>query len=172
MSTRVPPSGGGDGPARNDLRKSQMLSTDEVRSVSHGRDVPIDALDTSTPEIELPTLAEVASPNFDSARFMEEKVTINVHKSNVEGELTHVEPKVNGQSVLIPRGMNVIVKRKFVEALANAKQSNYMQEVLNVDQQNIQTPLNEQVALTYPFTLVQDSQRGREWLTEILNRPA
>ena len=160
------------GKVRTDVRKSEMLSSDEVRSVSDGREIPVEALETPPGEIELCTVADTAHPDFPLEKFMEEKVTINVHSSSIEGDLPFVEPRVNGASAIIPRGRNVIVKRKFVEALANAKQSSYAQRVVNVDQANIQTPLEEQVALAFGFTLVNDTEQGRRWLSDLLKRAA
>ena len=168
--SRVPP----NPQARLDVRKSSLMSTDEVRAAGSGREIPIDALETPPPDpdIELVTLARISQPDFDLQAFMEEKVTINVHKSNIEGDLAFCEPIVNGSSALIPRGRNVIVKRKFVEALANAKQAVYAQRVMQMDQQNIETPLEEQIALFYGFTLVNDTPRGRSWLNEVLAKAA
>ncbi len=160
------------GKARTDVRKSAKLSTDEVRSVSDGLDRPIEALESGTPEIEISSVLDTARPNFDLEQFMEEKVTIIVSSTDKEGELGFVEPKVNGVSAIIPRERKVIVKRKFVEALANAKQSMYDQRVLNVDQQNIETPLTEHVALVCGFTVLEDTPRGVRWLEGLLRRAA
>lgn len=160
------------GKARTDLRKSTMVSSDDTRSVSDGRSIPIEALETPPDEIELVTLQDTAHPDFPLDAFMEEKVIINVYASNIEGELPFVEPRVNGASAIIPRGRNVIVKRKFVEALANAKMSTYAQKVVNVDQANIETPLDEQVALAFGFNVIQDTERGKRWVSELFRRAA
>lgn len=160
------------GKARTDTRQSSMVSSDDVRSVSDGVQRPIEALEEGTPEIEIGDVLDTAREGFPLDRFMEEKVTIIVPASNVEGDLAFVEPRVNGVSAIIPRGKKVIVKRKFVEALANAKQSTYSQSVVNVDQANIETPLTEQVALAFGFTVLDDTPRGVRWIEGLLRRAA
>lgn len=160
------------GKARTDVRESRMVSSDDVRSASDGVERPIDALEHGTPEIEIGSVLDTARADFDLDRFMEEKVTILVPMAKEEGELAFVEPKVNGVSAIIPRGRKVIVKRKFVEALANAKQSTYNQSVVNVDQANIETPLIEQVSLAFGFTVLDDTPRGVKWIEGLLQRAA
>lgn len=153
---------------RTDVRQGAMLSSEEVTPTGHGQEIPLEALHTPPPEIEVPGIASLQDDTLALERFMEEKVTIQVHVSNDEGELPYVEPKVNGAGCVIPRGRTVIVKRKFVEALANAKQTNYHQQVVTPDSQTIETALVANVGLIYPFTLIDDTQKGKAWLRDKL----
>lgn len=158
--------------ARTDVRKGSVISSDDIRPAGDGRQIPITALETPPPDIEVPSVAETQAPRFNLDAFMEEKVTIHIPRSNIEGELTHAEVGCNGQKCVIPRGQNVIIKRKYLEILLRGKQSNYTQRVVQADAQNIETPLDEAVGLTYPLNIIDDTMQGKRWAQDILAQPA
>ena len=155
-----------------DIRKGETLSSDDVRSASDGRTIPLDALDIPPPELDIEPVPAMGGTAFDLEKFMEEKVTIHIPMSAVEGDLQFVEPKVNGVSAVIPRNRNVIVKRKFVEVLLRAKRSDYTQQVNAQDAANIRTELEESVALAVPVNIIHDTPRGLKWAMAILQSPA
>lgn len=103
--------------------------------------------------------------------FMHEVITINVYPDGMPGALDVVTPTVNGINQPIIRGFDQRIKRKYIEALARSRVTNYVQEVADPTRpENIHMkPLS---ALTYPFTVRDDrNPRGLAWLDAILRQP-
>jgi hypothetical protein len=99
--------------------------------------------------------------------FMNEKVTINIAEDNDDDALPWVVPSVNGVNQPIFRGVDTVVKRKFVEVLARAINTTYKQGLKDSADPGsiINIPKH---ALAYPFTLVEDrNPNGRSWLKRI-----
>lgn len=124
------------------------------------------------------TLAEMRTPgavliepitNMDALeleKFMHEEVTIFVHPTRESGSLDVITPNVNGLNQPIVRGKESIVKRKYVEALARCHSIRYEQRVQNPSQpENIQ--MVEKKVPDYPFDVVSDTKRGKEWLKKL-----
>lgn len=109
--------------------------------------------------------SDSANMNMDYAemeRFLHEPVTVMIHPSSVEGQLSHVPLVVQEDRVDVPRGKPVTIKRKFVEVLARARQIEYIQEVEDMNPTNI-IPPRPRVSLSYPFDVIRDSEKGRTW---------
>jgi hypothetical protein len=102
----------------------------------------------------------------DLEAFMHEEVLIYVHPTRESGSLDVIVPGVNGINMPIPRGVDVPVKRKYVEALARGHSIQYEQRVQNPSQpENIQ--MIEKKVPDYPFDVKQDTKKGKEWLRRI-----
>ena len=98
-------------------------------------------------------------------KFMNELVTIFVHKTKEKGSLTVINPSVGGINMPIVRGVATPVKRKYVEALIHAHNVDYVQEV------NQQSPDQYEMRRTatpsYPFDVVADTQAGFIWKRQL-----
>lgn len=116
--------------------------------------------------VDLVLEERVSSNELELEAFMNEPVTINVSGSAIEGDLPVISVIVNGVVQPIPRGSEVVVKRKYVEALARAKTTGYKQQVNPIDPSDIS--MVPSTALTYPFTVIQDTHRGKEWLRRVM----
>lgn len=99
--------------------------------------------------------------------FMQEPVVINIMEAQDENATPMVEVGVNGRRMILPRGKDVTVPRCYVERLARAKRT--------VISQNLDPSLREQInrinrrqVLDYPFSTVQDTDKGRQWLKQVL----
>ena len=103
----------------------------------------------------------------DRRAFMNQKLTINVFRSNEPGQYIWVTPSVNGVSQPIMRGVDTKVKRKYVEVLARTRTTGYEPFTPNPNKpENIQMTATEVV--TYPFAVIHDPHpKGREWLEAI-----
>lgn len=102
--------------------------------------------------------------------FMEEPVTINIAEGTEKNAEKFVFLAVNGVGAgphnipWVPRGQDVVVKRKFVNVLLNARAVRYKNEEI-VDQKGVrQNVQRAYVADIYPFQVVEDTARGRDWL--------
>lgn len=99
-------------------------------------------------------------------KFMHEEVVIYVHPTREAGALDVITPNVNGMNQPIIRGKDTPVKRKYVEALAMSHSIKYEQRVQNPSQpENIQ--MVEKKVPDYPFDVVSDTKRGKEWLKRL-----
>ncbi len=104
-------------------------------------------------------------------KFMHELVTINVYPDGLSGALDVVTPTVNGVNQPIIRGFDQLIKRKYVEALAWSRNTNYQQSVADQSRpENIS--MKPLTSITYPFIIREDrNPKGREWLEGILRQP-
>ena len=120
--------------------------------------------------VELVTETDIIQTAEQEA-FMNEPVKINVHADGTAGALDVICPTVNGLNQPIIRGVDQVVKRKYVEALARSRVTTYEQRVPNPQQpENIQ--MVPKVVLTYPFTVREDrNPRGAAWLDAIMRQP-
>lgn len=103
--------------------------------------------------------------------FMNEILTINVYPDGTQGALDIIVVTVNGINQPIVRGKDQHIKRKYVEALARSRITNYVQEV--ADQSRPESIQMKPIpALTYPFVVRRDPNRyGAAWLDSILKQP-
>ena len=103
--------------------------------------------------------------------FMNQVLTVVVAADGTPGALPVICPTVNGINQPIIRGNEQKIKRKYVEALARSRITNYEQRVEDAARpENIQ--MNEITAITYPFSVLQDPHRnGGKWLQAILAQP-
>ena len=104
-------------------------------------------------------------------KFMNDVLTIEVHSDGREGSLDVVTPVVNGVNQPIIRGRAQSVKRKYVEALARGRITDYEQRISNPSEPaNIQ--MVPKTVLAYPFAVIKDPHpNGRKWLDDILAQP-
>ena len=122
---------------------------------------------------ELPHV-QVVPPGGKSKKWMEdmafanEMVTVMVHESTDKNAHPFPEVIVNGRVQRFVRGNEQQVRRCFVEKLARLKKTTY-------DNQKTKDVNNEDVyrypshtALEYPFVVIGDSERGKQWLKGIL----
>lgn len=104
--------------------------------------------------------------------FMNEVLHITIAESSDEEALPIVTLTVNGTTQPIVRGITTPVKRKYVEALARAKETKYRQSLSDPsDPASIQ--MIPRTALAYPFSVDKDpNPNGYAWLRDILKQPA
>ena len=102
--------------------------------------------------------------------FMEEPVKVMVHDSTNPNDDPFPEVLNGGDRnrQYFIRGQEQVVKRKYIEVLARMKRTTYSQEKYkdgNGDDAYRQIP---HTALRVPFAVIEDSERGRQWLKAIL----
>jgi hypothetical protein len=126
--------------------------------------------------LEQPKIDPVEGPDAlahaEELAFMEEPVTVTVHESNEERAAPYAEIHVNGRTQLFPRGQSITVKRKYVEGLARAKPTGYRdEEYLGADGMKAHR-YHKSTALRFPFSVDEDTPKGKAWLKKILAEAA
>lgn len=99
--------------------------------------------------------------------FMNELVEIIVAETTDENAPPHLLLNVNGVSMPLARGTPINVKRKYVEVLARCKETKYKQPTRDMSNPEAGNHLVGSTALTYPFEVVTDSDKGRAWLRAV-----
>ena len=104
----------------------------------------------------------------DAVVFMEEPVKIMVHESTDENAQPVVDVYCNGIPQRFVRGMEQVVKRKFVQILINARTTTVRTRT-GVEGGNVVNQLTRHTAVRYPFSVIEDrNPRGGAWLREAL----
>lgn len=104
--------------------------------------------------------------------FMHEIVHIRIQTTTDKNAPVMALPQVNGVNQPIFRGIVTPVKRKYVEALARAKQTDYTQTVDDPRSPDKITMVPNTV-LSFPFEVINDpNPKGRAWLESVLRAAA
>lgn len=121
-------------------------------------------------ESELVVTTNLEKNYADQLAFLEEPVEIMVAEPQDEKESNLVQLFVQGRSQMIIPGQPIVIKRKYLEVLARAKQIRYKPVVKINDLTG--APVNMMIprlVLRYNFSVIQDKNpKGAEWLRRIL----
>lgn len=118
----------------------------------------------SAEDIEAP----VTMKDAELEAFMNEPVMVTVLSSGKDNEMPYVQVAVNGVTQMFLRDQPIVVKRKYLERLARAKETGYDQTVDDRLGERMNT-LHNRHSLRYPFQVNRDDNpRGAAWLRSIL----
>lgn len=121
-------------------------------------------------ESELVVTTNLEKSYAEQLAFLEEPVEVMVAEPQDEKESNLVQLFVQGRSQMIIPGQPIIIKRKYLEVLARAKQIRYKPVVKINDLTG--APVNMMIprlVLRYNFSVIQDKNpKGAEWLRRIL----
>lgn len=149
--------------------RARLTADMEAFEVAKGRDYGIGEIGEGK-GVEMVTEREFID-SAEAEAFMNELVKINVHTEGVPGSLPVVVVTVNGTNQPIIRGRDQYVKRKYVEALARSRITNYEQQVEDASKPEV-IRMRDMTSLTYPFAVREDrNPRGARWLERILQQP-
>lgn len=96
--------------------------------------------------------------------FMEEPVKIVLHESTDENAEPIVDLYCNGTPQRLIRGMEQVVKRKYVQILCDARQTSIKTQT-GVQGDNVVNRVNRHTAVRYPFSVIEDrNPNGSAWL--------
>jgi hypothetical protein len=102
--------------------------------------------------------------------FMEEKLEIMILDSTDKNAERVIYVGVNGRNQYFQRNTAQVVRRKFVEALARAKETRYTQEEYMDANGDRAIRNHSHTALKYPFTIIRDENpKGAAWLRKVLS---
>lgn len=100
--------------------------------------------------------------------FMNEPVMVTVLSGGKDNEAPYVQVAVNGVLQMFRRDVPIVVKRKYVERLARAKETAYDQD-LDERQGERMNVLQQIKSLRYPFQVNRDDNpKGSAWLRAVL----
>ena len=125
------------------------------------------------------TVVDTVAGNVDFGKlaadeaFMNEHVTIMIHPTTDENQPNHVILNVNGVNQPVVRGVQTVVKRKYLEVLARMKETKYSQPQRDMSNPEYGNQVIGRTALVYPFDVLSDNNpKGRAWLHNIMAEPA
>jgi len=112
--------------------------------------------------------APVTMEGLELEAFMNEPVMVTVLSGGKDNEAPYVPVAVNGVTQMFMRDVPMVVKRKYVERLARAKETGYDQTVDDRLGERMNM-LHNRHSLRYPFQVNRDDNpRGAAWLRAIL----
>ena len=99
---------------------------------------------------------------------MNEPVMVTVMSSGKDNEPIFVQTSVNGITQIFKRDVPIVVKRKYVERLARAKETGISQTVDAALGESM-NKLTQSHSMRYPFSVNRDDNpRGGAWLRAVL----
>ena len=149
-------------PVRSTRR--DVVAEDQKVGQDAARELPAEGKARLTPK-HFEAVDTVSDEKLALLAFMEEEVTVIVHESTNPTDDPIPEVWNDGIVQRFIRGKEQVVKRKYIEVLARAKVTRYTQEELpnRGGYRNI-----PHTALRYPFTIVEDSEKGKAWVKRVL----
>jgi len=134
--------------------------------------VDLDDIDRARQRDE--TIIEPPSQSWaEDEAFLNEMVKIHVapapYESNTSYSQTTIDLSVNGKPMLLECGMEYTLPRRYVQALARSKKARYVQ---TESEEQYNRGLNRMVYSRqsinrFPFSVIQDTDKGRAWLKGI-----
>jgi hypothetical protein len=121
-------------------------------------------------EILIADASSLAGDYAAQLAFMEEPVTILLHRGREKNAPTHEMVGVNGQIMWIPVDTPTRIPRKFVENLARAQPVNVNTRSGESQGDDLAFNLTERhLSSLVSFSVLEDKNpRGREWLTRVM----
>lgn len=155
------------------LRGKELDAATQKIGQQHTRQFIEEEDETAKPKLSVPVIESVDRPVdkkwAEAMAFNEEVIEVVVHTTSDKTAEKIVEVFNNGIRQMFIRGEKQKVKRKFVEVLARAKQTNYGNQQIKTDNGEEVYVYPASTALRYPFSVVNDpNPRGIDWLKSVL----
>jgi hypothetical protein len=144
-------------------RKPQTDSTNEYLGRENTMEFGVPAAFSAEQIDQAFTMADA-----DLEAFMNEPVMVTVISGGKDNEAPFVPVGVNGVTQMFQRDVPIVVKRKYVERLARAKETGYEQTVDDRLGEKMNA-LHQKHSLRYPFQVNRDDNpRGAAWLRAVM----
>lgn len=147
-----------------------MMARMDAGNMELPKDEPLDLSEVHGGKIEIEAINIANKDAFELEKFMNEPVSILVHESTDENTVMAIPLGVSGTIQWVVRGVEMTVKRKYVEVLARARTTVYKQSQAKFDITDSRP--EPKTAMSYPFSVVKDNAKGASWLREIINQRA
>lgn len=155
----------------------KLLNEDEMNDAVVTQDRPRDMSTTGDARDSLDerVVEVIDGPNamslVENLAFMEERVEVMVQDSTDKNAERVIYVSVGDRRQYFIRGEPQVVRRKFVEQLARAKETRFSQQHYkdaNGDDAIRNIP---HTAIKYPFSIIRDdNRRGADWLRQVLQQ--
>lgn len=104
-------------------------------------------------------------------KFLNEQVEVYIHPTSEKNADRAFTISVNGVSELFLRGQKRHVKRRFVFGLATARPTTYSNEEYTDVNGARAYRWPTYTGLRYPFSVINDTVKGVEWLDQVMKSP-
>lgn len=125
---------------------------------------------TRTNETIVPADATALDKNYaDALKFNEDVLEIRLEPSSEENAPTVIDVTVNGETVWIPVGQDIRIKRKFVEVLMRSKPVAISTAHEDIGAKVINNRIVRNTRAKYPLSILSDPAQGKgiEWMRRI-----
>ncbi len=152
-------------PVSRHFTQPEVVNTDLPKRTLGALEDPADC-----EEILIVDASSLAGDYAAQLAFMEEPVTILLHRGREKNAPTHEHVAVNGQTFWIPVDQPTRLARKFVEVLARAQPMSVTTESGEASGDAITfNHVNRSLYSLASFSVLEDKNpRGREWLTRVM----
>ena len=149
------------------MASKRKASYTEASDIAQGETIPVEEIGNH--DGIQPVAENDFNKQIETETFMNQLLTIVVADSPFKNSQKVVTPTVNGVNQPIIRGVKTKIKRKYVEALARCRETNYDQVVPDPNRPHVMY-MKPRTVMKDPFTVYEDPHpNGREWLQAILN---
>jgi len=164
------------GSSSSDAKDNPVKTTSAVHSESmplaQPKDItlPDSGPLTRTNETIVPADATALDKNYaDALKFNEDVLEIMLEPSSEENAPTVIDVTVNGETVWIPVGQNMRIKRKFVEVLMRSKPVSVSTAHEDIGTKVINNRIIRNTRAKYPLSILSDPAQGKgmEWMRRI-----
>lgn len=121
-------------------------------------------------EVIVPADATALNKDYtDALKFNEDVLEISLEPSSEENAPTVIDVTVNGETMWIPVGQNVRIKRKFVEVLMRSKPVAISTMHDEIGAKVINNRIIRNTRAKYPLSILSDPAQGKgvEWMRRI-----
>lgn len=104
----------------------------------------------------------------DALAFMEETVIVRIQESPDKNDENPIEIGVNGRMVVLWRGVDYILKRKYLERLIRAKPTRVEQKAVTDHEGAKSFAYSRKTSFKYPFQIMRDDNPlGADWARKV-----
>lgn len=155
------------------VAKKELLEAEELDVTAQDRDfiIPSDGPARVVDDSPIQIIDGPRALNYQdkaaALAFMEEKVVVHITEDTNPNAENPVQLGVNGRMIVLWRGFDYIVARKYLEKLARCKTTRI--KTVPCEIEGIKSYKNERkTAFTYPFRVVRDDNPlGDGWLRKV-----
>lgn len=105
----------------------------------------------------------------DQEKFMHEDVVIRLHRSSAKGAYELVPIAAGEDMRWVRTGVATTVKRKHVEVLLHARQTEFTQDPIESAYSDV-PPLKPSTTYSFPFDVIKDTEEGHAWRQKKMER--
>lgn len=167
QTTQTPQAHVGRRPGRPKELYSGDLPVRQMEDVGDGV-----TLDTLEPEVIVTDENLAAKEYLDELKFMEEPVTIVLHRGREKHAPEYHDFYVNGQAVWVKVDTPTVLKRKFVEVMARAQPVSIETKSHAIEEDESAATINRAIrslSAQFPFSVVNDpNPKGAAWLAQVM----